>query len=82
MSERELERIDIIKMLIGNTRGIGDSNADKKALDNIDFANEVLIEILNPLVVNAEYDGCEASRQEIAGKSRYVLEGISEFVKS
>ena len=39
MNERQLERIDIIKQLIGNVRGIGESNADKKALDNIDFLN-------------------------------------------
>lgn len=82
MTDRELERIDIIKMLIGNTKGIGESNADEKALNNIDFANEVLAEILEPLVLNAEYDGFEASRQEIAEKSRFVLNGIAEFIKS
>ena len=81
MTERELERIDIIKMLIGNIRGIGESNSDEKALNNIDFLNEVLIELLEPLVINAEYDGFEASRQEIAKKSKYVLDGIAEFVK-
>lgn len=73
MTERELERIDIIKQLIGNIKGIGETNADNKALENIDFVNEVLIEILEPLVINAEYEGFEASRQEIAEKSKYVL---------
>lgn len=81
MNERRLERIDIIKQLIGNVRGIGESNSDKKALDNIDFLNEVLVEILEPLVMNAGYDGFEASRQEIAEKSKFVLKGIAEFVE-
>lgn len=81
MSERELERLDIIKQLIGNVKGIGESNADKKALDNIDFLNEVLIEILEPLVINAQYDGFEASRQEIAEKSKFILSGIKEFIE-
>lgn len=81
MSERELERLDIIKQLIGNVKGIGESNADKKALDNIDFLNEVLIEILEPLVINAQYDGFEASRQEIAEKSKFILSGIKELIE-
>lgn len=81
MSERELERLDIIKQLIGNVRGVGESNADKKALDNIYFLNEVLIEILEPLVINAQYDGFEASRQEISEKSKFILSGIKEFIE-
>lgn len=81
MTERELERIEIIKQIIGNTRGIGETNADNKALENIDFVNEVLVEILEPLVINAEYEGFEESRQEIAEKSKYVLKGIAEFIE-
>lgn len=76
MTERQLERLDIIEQLIGNTRGIGETNADNKALSNIDFAAAVLEDIITSLAENARYDGFEASRQEIRDKSKTVLKDI------
>lgn len=80
MTERQLERLDIIKQLIGNTRGIGETNADNKALINIDFAAAVLEDIIASLAENARYDGFEASRQEIRDKSKTVLKDIVDII--
>ncbi|NBH15598.1 hypothetical protein D3Z36_15910 [Lachnospiraceae bacterium] len=80
MTERELERLDIIKKLVGNTRGYGETNADNAALKNIEFARNVLAELIEPLVKNARYDGCEASRQDIKEASLYAIEEIEGLI--
>ncbi len=80
MTERQLERLDIIEQLIGNTRGIGETNAENKALSNIDFAAAVLEDIITSLAENARYDGFEASRQEIRNKSKTVLKDIVDII--
>ncbi len=80
MTERQLERLDIIEQLIGNTRGIGETNADNKALINIDFAAAVLEDIITSLEENARYNGFEASRREIRDKSKTVLKDIVDII--
>lgn len=80
MTDRELERIDIIKQLIGNIEGIGQTHVDEKVLKNIGFARCVLVEILVPLVKNARCDGFEASRQEIKEKSILAIEDVRELL--
>lgn len=37
ITERQQERIDIIKQLIGHINGIGETNYDNKSLENLDF---------------------------------------------
>lgn len=80
MTEREFERINIIKQLIGNVEGIGETYADKKALRNIGFARCVLAEIIEPIVKNARYDGFEASRQDIREASILAIEDVKELL--
>lgn len=80
MTERELERIDIIKQLIGNVEGIGETHVDEKALKNIGFARCLLAEIIEPLSKNARYDGFEASRQEIKEASILAIEDVKELL--
>ena len=80
MTDRELERIGIIKMLIGSLEGVGESHIDTKVLKNIGFARVVLAEILEQIVKNARYDGFEASRQEIKEKSILAIEDVRELL--
>ena len=80
MTERQLERLDIIEQLIGNTRGIGETNADNEELSNIDFAAAVLEDIITSLEENARYNGFEASRREIRDKSKTVLKDIVDII--
>lgn len=80
MTERELERLDIIKQLIGNTMSIGETNSDKIALRNVDFASAVLEELITPIVDNSRYEGYEASRLEIKERSQVVIRDILEII--
>lgn len=81
MTERELERLKIINQLIGNIEGVGESNSDKKALNNIDFASMILEDMINSLVNNAKYEGFEASRVEIKERSETVIRDILEIIE-
>lgn len=81
MTERELERLKIINQLIGNIEGVGESNSDKKALKNIDFASMVLEGAIYTIVKNARYEGIEASRIEIKERSETVIRDILEIIE-
>lgn len=81
MTERELERLEIVNQLIGNIEGVGESHIDKYALKNIDFASVVLEDMIDSLVENAKYEGFEASRIEIKEKSKTVINDILEIIE-
>lgn len=81
MTERELERLRIVNQLIGNIEGVGESNSDKKALSNINFANMVLGSAIYTIVKNARYEGFEASRIEIKERSETIIKGIMEIIE-
>ena len=81
MTEREYERLRIIKQIIGSIEGIGETNHDKKALGNIDFSSAVLEELIDSLVGNSRYKGFEASRIEIKERSETVIRDILEIIE-
>lgn len=78
MTERQYERRDIILGLIGGITGAGETNNDKKVLENLDFAEEIISIILENLRFNADYSGFEGSMLEIKEKSQQLLEFIRE----
>lgn len=81
MTEREYERLRIIKQIIGSIEGIGETNHDKKALSNIDFASAVLEELIDSFVDNSRYKGFEGSRIEIKERSETVIRDILEIIE-
>lgn len=71
MTEREQEKLDIIKQLIGGIKGIGETNYDKKVLDNLDFVEFVIYELINDLLYNAK-----CSKLDIQEKSIEIIKNI------
>lgn len=80
MTEAKKERIDIILDLVGYVTGCGESHADSRAMENIEFSESVLLEILVQYIDNANYNGYEGSRLDLKRKSIEVLEGIKERI--
>lgn len=76
MTEREQERLDIIKQLIGSIKGIGETNYDNKVLNNLDFAEFVIYELINDLLYNAKYERYEDSKLNIQEKSIEIIKNI------
>ena len=80
MTERQRERQSIINLLIGPIESIGESHADGKILENMDFAEEVILYLVETLARNAEYEGYENTRIDIAARSQVVLRNIRETI--
>lgn len=78
--ERKKERLSIIENIVGNIEGYGEEHTDRRALDNIPFANEALWSILEGFLRNAQYNGYEASRLNLKEESIKALESIKESV--
>lgn len=76
MTEKEQERLDIIKQLIGGIKGIGETNYDKRVLSNLNFAEFVIYELINDLLYNAKYEGYEGSKLDIQEKSIEIIKNI------
>lgn len=76
MTEKEQERLDIIKQLIGGIKGIGETNYDNKVLDNLNFAEFAIYELINDLLYNAKYEGYEDSKLDIKEKSIEIIKNI------
>ena len=53
MTERQKERQSIIISLIGPVEGIGESHVDNKVLENMDFAEDVILYFIDILARNA-----------------------------
>lgn len=69
MTERQRERQSIINSLIGPIESTGESHVDGKVLENMDFAEEVILFLVDTLARNAEYKGFEKSMIDIAVRS-------------
>lgn len=82
MTDRQRERQSIINSLIGPIESTGESHVDSKVLKNMDFAEEVILYLVDTLARNAEYKGYEKSRIDIAARSQVILRNIREITDS
>lgn len=82
MTERQKERQSIIISLIGPVEGIGESHVDNRVLENMDFAEDVILYFIDILARNAAYKGYEKSRIDIAAMSQKILRNIIEMMDS
>ena len=80
MTERQRERQSIINSLIGPIESTGESHADSKVLENMDFAENVILYLVDTLTRNADYKGYEMSRIDIAARSQVILRNIRETI--
>lgn len=81
MTERQMERVAIIEQIIGNIESCGETNSDKKVLQNLKFAEEVIIRLTESLVRNSENNSWEFSVQEIRSESIKILKYIREMTQ-
>ena len=71
------EMKDILDKLTGNICAYGDTNIDRKVLENIDNLEEFLVSKVNQLCTNYRLrDRNERSIREVAERSGEVLERI------
>lgn len=82
MTERQMERVAIIEQIIGNIESCGETNSDKKALQNLKFVEEIIIRLIESLVRNSENNSCEFSVQEIRKESIKILKYIQEMTQN
>lgn len=82
MNERQRERQSIINTLIGPIESTGQSHLDNRVLENMDFAEDVILYLVDTLARNAEYSGYEKSRIDIAARSQVALRNIREITDS
>ena len=82
MTERQKERQSIIISLIGPVEGIGESHVDNRVLENMDFAEDVILYFIDILARNAAYKGYEKSRIDIVARSQKILRNIIEMMDS
>lgn len=82
MTERQKERKSIILSLIGPVSGAGETNHDEDVLKNMDFAEDILCDLVDTLARNTEYQGFEGSMIRISERSKAVLKGLREIIDS
>ena len=82
MTERQMERVAIIEQIIGNIESCGETNSDKRALQNLELAEEVIIRLIESLVRNSEDNSYESSVQKIKERSIRSLKYIQEITKN
>lgn len=82
MTERQIERLDIIKQLIGSIESTGETHIDDIVVANLDFAEKVIFDLVGQLVINAKYTGYEQSRIDISSKSQSIITEILELICS
>ena len=82
MTERQMERVAIIEQIIGNIESCGETNSDKRALQNLELAEEVIIRLIEILVRNSEDNSYEFSVQEIRKESIKILKYIQEMTQN
>lgn len=81
MTERQMERVTIIEQIIGNIESCGETNSDKRALQNLKFAEEIIIRLIEGLVRNSEDNSWGFSVQEIRNESIKILKYIQEMTQ-
>ena len=77
-----MERAAIIEQIIGNIKSCGETNSDKKALQNLEFAEEITIRLIESLIRNSENNSYEFSVQEIKKESIKILKYIQEMIQN
>lgn len=77
-----MERVAIIEQIIGNIESCGETNSDKKALQNLKFAEEIIIRLIESLVRNSGNNSWEFSVQEIRDESIKILKYIQEMTQN
>ena len=82
VTERQMERAAIIEQIIGNIESCGETNSDKKALQNLEFAEEITIRLIESLIRNSENNSYEFSVQEIKKESIKILKYIQEMIQN
>lgn len=82
MTERQMERVAIIEQIIGNIESCGETNSDKRALQNLKFAEEIIIRLIESLIRNSEDNSYEFSVQEIRRESIKILKYIREVTQN
>ena len=82
MTERQMERVAIIEQIIGNIESCGETNSDKKALQNLEFAEEITNRLIESLIRNSENNSYEFSVQEIRKESIKILKYIQEMIQN
>ena len=82
MTERQMERVAIIEQIIGNIESCDETNSDKRALQNLELAEEVIIRLIESLVRNSEDNSYEFSVQEIRRESIKILKYIQEMTQN
>ena len=82
MTERQMERVAIIEQIIGNIESCGETNSDKKALQNLKFAEEITNRLIESLIRNSENNSYEFSVQEIRKESIKILKYIQEMIQN
>ena len=82
MTERQMERVAIIEQIIGNIESCDETNSDKRALQNLELAEEVIIRLIEILVRNSEDNSYEFSVQEIRKESIKILKYIQEMTQN
>ena len=80
ITERQQERIDIIKQLIGHVDGIGETNYDNKSLENLDFLRLLLDNLRDVLWENANYEGYEVSRLDIKRETLKIYQDFEDDI--
>ena len=82
VTERQMERVAIIEQIIGNIESCGETNSDKKALQNLEFAEEITNRLIESLIRNSENNSYEFSVQEIKKESIKILKYIQEMIQN
>ena len=82
VTERQMERVAIIEQIIGNIESCGETNSDKKALQNLEFAEEITIRLIESLIRNSENNSYEFSVQEVKKESIKILKYIQEMIQN
>ena len=82
MTERQMERVAIIEQIIGNIESCGETNSDERALQNLKFAEEIIIRLIESLIRNSEDNSYEFSVQEIRKESIKILKYIREVTQN
>ena len=80
---RKKERIKIICDIIGNLEAVGESDFDRQAANNVDFAERVLVELTEQLIENTLYrNNYEFGMQFVGEKSYDALQRLSSMINN
>ncbi len=70
----------LVNMFIGHIDSIGETNYDKKSLENLETAEGIIDKLLHKLIDNSEYTGFEHSAFVIKTKSKSLLQAYRNMI--